>query len=145
MQNAAELRKQWIEKVVLQHPALVDVAATQLWEALAIRLVALIGEGGFLALYRRSVYITRSRFAWLALPAPQAGRQQIFSALCSDLHTQLQSPQGSEQAPTASVALFHNFSDILAGLIGEAMTLDLLQAAWSVESALEKAFQGDMR
>ena len=138
MKNPAALRHELIEMVISQHPAAPDDAACLLWNAVAEHLVVLIGEEGFLSLYRRSIFLTRQHFVWLTLEGAQTDRMQNFSALQNDLHRQLHSGKG-RQALVASIALFCNFSDVLAGLIGEALTSGLLQAAWSAPAAPAKS------
>ena len=133
MQSSEDIRHQAIENRVSQHPAAVDEASVELWELVAVRLTVLIGEGGFFPLYSRSVYLTRQRFLWLApstLSIKQTDRQQPFGSLKDSLYAQLQLESNGE-ALAGSTALFITFFDLLAGLIGEALTLNLLQAAWN--------------
>lgn len=141
MQSLDFLRHQAIENKLSQHQGTVDEAALVLWELVATQLAVLIGEGGFLPLYSRSIYLTRQRFSWLTAPPVaqviRAGNQQRFDSLQASLQAQLQLENGG-QALAGSTALFITFFDLLAGLIGEALTQGLLQAAWETD-APEKA------
>ena len=135
MLNPEDVRHQAIENRVTQHPAAVDEASVELWELVAVRLTVLIGEGGFLPLYGRSVYLTRQRFFWLAPPTlsiKQTGSRQRFGSLKDSLYTQMQLENNGE-ALAGSTALFITFFDLLAGLIGETLTLNLLQTAWNTD------------
>lgn len=100
-----------------------------LWLRLAAGLVLLIGDGGFLPLYRRSVQLSAASFPWLqpvsgeALLASDdtrfAGLKRSFDA------------QDADQASQASAFLLNTFIDMLARLIGETLTIGILRSAWA--------------
>lgn len=104
-------------------------ASVGLWLRLAAGLVLLIGDGGFLPLYRRSVQLSAASFPWLqpvsgeALLASDdtrfAGLKRSFDA------------QDADQASQASAFLLNTFIDMLARLIGETLTIEILRSAWA--------------
>ena len=100
----------------------------RLWERLAPELISIIGEGGFKPLYARSVRLTSVRYPWLAHAAASAGDDGRFAPLQAHLQA-----QDLVQASEGSMVLFNTFLDLLASLIGEALTTHLLQSAWSQE------------
>lgn len=123
-------RHRSIERLVMAQPG-VSVAdvSVGLWLRLAAGLVLLIGDGGFLPLYRRSVQLSAASFPWLqpvsgeALLASDdtrfAGLKRSFDA------------QDADQASQASAFLLNTFIDMLARLIGETLTIGILRSAWA--------------
>lgn len=99
-----------------------------LWESLAGELGLIIGNGGFLPLYLRSVQLSAVRFPSLSLAGAAAASTSEKSRFAS-LRTSFEG-QGSAEASEASAALFNTFIDMLARLIGEALTLGILRSAW---------------
>ncbi|WP_157979495.1 hypothetical protein [Rhodoferax ferrireducens] len=99
--------------------------AIALWEQMATQIIAIVGEGGFNSLYARSLFLTASHHPWLASGAlsPQTGQRFAELKICME-----------EQAPAQVVAgtslLLITFTDILASLIGEQLTVRILQSAW---------------
>ena len=99
-----------------------------LWESLAGELGLIIGDGGFLPLYLRSVQLSATRFPTLSLAGNSAvstGEKSRFAGLRTSFEE-----QGSAEASEASAVLFNTFIDMLARLIGEALTLGILRSAW---------------
>lgn len=123
-------RHRSIERLVMARPGVsVADASVGLWLRLAAGLVLLIGDGGFLPLYRRSVQLSAASFPWLqpvsgeALLASDdtrfAGLKRSFDA------------QDADQASQASAFLLNTFIDMLARLIGETLTIEILRSAWA--------------
>lgn len=123
-------RHRSIERLVMARPGVsVADASVGLWLRLAAGLVLLIGDGGFLPLYRRSVQLSAASFPWLqpvsgeALLASDdtrfAGLKRSFDA------------QDADQASQASAFLLNTFIDMLARLIGETLTIGILRSAWA--------------
>jgi hypothetical protein len=100
-----------------------DVAS---WRRLAAHLSPLIGETGFAALYGRATRLVQSRYSWLT---PEQSAQSVDSVF-DHLAKQLSSVETS-LAAEANMALLDTFSRLLSGLIGEALTMRLLNSAWS--------------
>jgi len=137
MHTSDMLRHQKIENLMAQHTENIADAAIKLWEPMAMQITSIVGEGGFNSLYVRSVFLTRLKFPWLAagpLP-PQA--DQSFAELRMSLEG-----QAPEQAGAANCLLLITFTDILASLIGEQLTINILRSAWG-NNASNKA--GDVK
>ena len=118
-------RHQFILALMAQHPEKVADAAIGLWEQMATQIISIVGEGGFNALYARSVFLTQSSFLWLAASALSPPTDQRFAKLKTSLAGQI-----PEQASAANNLLLITFTDILATLIGEQMTNNILRSAW---------------
>ncbi len=99
-----------------------------LWESLAAELGLIIGDGGFLPLYRRSVQLSATRFPSLS-PAGEAAAPTGEKSRFASLRTSFEG-RTCEDTSEASAALFNTFIDMLARLIGEALTLSILRSAW---------------
>ncbi|HEY8101837.1 MAG TPA: hypothetical protein VIF82_13905 [Burkholderiaceae bacterium] len=97
----------------------------QLWERLANELISIIGEGGFQSLYARSLHLTSATYPWLMPNQPWQQGESRFA----DLHKSLVS-HDLAQATEASIVLLTTFIDILATLIGEQLTTNMLRSAW---------------
>lgn len=96
------------------------------WKQLASHLSPLIGESGFAALYRRAVRLVSAEHDWLIAPQASSTSDELLSALRSQL-----SAAEERHAKAANSALLATFTKLLAGLIGEALTIRLLHAAWT--------------
>jgi len=130
MQTSDVLRHQKIENLMAQHTDNVADTAIGLWEPMATQIISIVGEGGFNSLYARSVFLTRSKFPWVAagpLP-PQA--DQSFVGLKMSLEGQMPA-----QAGAANCLLLITFTDILASLIGEQLTINILRSAWGNDAS----------
>jgi hypothetical protein len=100
-----------------------------LWERLAARLAPLIGESGFHALYGRAVRLVRPQYSWLETDSSQQTIRLLLNGLERKLT--LVDPQLARQA---NATFLHSFTSLLASLIGEALTMRVLHAAWQDES-----------
>ena len=129
--TGTSLRYQIIDRVVAEHTE-VD-AAINLWEQMATQLIALVGEDGFNSLYARSLFLTQSTFLWLAAGSPSLRTDRRFANLKNSLEGQTLA-----QAVKANSFLLITFTDILASLIGEQLTNNILRMAWGVEVLLDK-------
>lgn len=124
METPDPLRHQIIDSLMAQHPEGAD-AAIVLWEKLATEVISIVGSGGFASLYSRSVFLTQSRFPWLASgsSSPQDGHR--FALLKTSL-----AAQTPAQASEANLLLLITFTAIVASLIGETLTTGILRSAW---------------
>jgi hypothetical protein len=129
METPDPLRHQIIDSLMARHPEGAD-AAIVLWEKLATEVISIVGEGGFDSLYARSVFLSQSRFPWLAAgpSAPQAAHR--FAPLKTSL-----AAQTPVQAGEANRLLLTTFTDIVASLIGETLTTGILRSAWGNAAA----------
>lgn len=107
--------------------------AIDLWEQLAAKLISIIGNGGFQSLYARSIYLTNTRFPWLARSESSSDADSRFASLKASL-------DGRElaEASEASIALLITCIDILTLLIGDPLTTSILRSAWG-DDALDIA------
>lgn len=131
MKTSVLLRHQIINGLMAQHTEKVADAAVNLWEQMALQIVALVGEAGFDSLYGRSVFHTRIKFPWLAAGALPPQAEQRFAGLKVSLEKQTPA-----QAGEANRLLLINFTDVLSSLIGEQVTTHLLRSAWGSDELL---------
>jgi hypothetical protein len=104
------------------------------WLRLARHLSPLIGESGFCALYGRTVRLVLPRFAWLPTnPSPKS-----IPGLVAVLQETLSSVDIAV-ATEANTALLHTFTKLLSALIGDALTIRLLNSAWNGEHEQKNA------
>jgi hypothetical protein len=100
-----------------------------LWRRLAARLSPLIGDTGLAALHARAMRLVQADYPWL--PAEQS--MQSMDSLLDHLTNRLSSVD-AVLAAEANAALLDTFSKLLSSLIGNALTVRLLDSAWSEES-----------
>jgi hypothetical protein len=103
----------------------------QPWKRMAVQLSPLIGDSGFCALYGRAARLASARFAWLV--PMQAGKS--IDALLVAMRV-LFAAAGQSEASLANEAILQTFTKLLTGLIGEALTKQLLDAAPAGETAM---------
>ena len=134
------LRHQIVKRRTTQPTGKVADAAINLWEPMATQIISIIGEDGFNSLYGRSVFQTRITFPWLASGALPPQADQRFAGLKMSLEGQT-----PEQANAANSLLLITFTDILASLIGEDLTIRILRSAWGDDASERpgKEFQNE--
>lgn len=98
--------------------------AIHLWQPLASELDSIIGENGFNSLFKRSFYLTCLTHPWVALNAPNPLQFRFI-----DLQA-YRGEQNVSEADEANCMLLLTFTNILARLIGEPLTLTILHSAW---------------
>lgn len=125
MDTSDSLRHQLITSLIAQHTETVSDAAVVLWEQMATQIIAIVGEGGFNALYARSVFLAQTTFPWLAACVLSPQPDDRFAELKTGLEAQAPALAG-----TANNLLLITFTDILASLIGEQLTTNILHSAW---------------
>lgn len=125
MDTSDLLRHQLIKSLIPQHTETVSDAAVLLWEQMATKIIAIIGDGGFNALYARSVFLTQTTFSWLAACALAPHADYRFAELKKSLEG-----QAPAQASAANSLLLITFTDILVSLIGDQLTSNILHSAW---------------
>lgn len=123
-------RRQIIESLMAQPTEQIADAAISLWEKLAIEIISIVGEGGFTSLYARSVFLSQSRFPWLAASSLAPQTDHRFAQLRISL-----TEQTPADASEASRLLLITFTDILASLIGERLTAGILRSAWGDDAS----------
>ena len=141
LMETSELPRQ---QIVKRHMALptekVADAAINLWEQMATQITSIVGEDGFNSLYTRSVFLTRSTFPWLAAASLSPQTDHRFAELKISLEGQT-----PKQASAANSLLLITFTDILASLIGEQLTIRILRSSWgdSFSKIPSKEFQNE--
>ena len=98
--------------------------AVQTWHEIHTALSPVIGPRGVQALYRRTLYLTRSTHPWLA-SGPETPEPDDYADLRAAL-----AQQTSAVAAAAHGALLHHFFDLLTSLIGGSLTERLLRSVW---------------
>lgn len=96
----------------------------QPWRRIATQLCPLIGESGFCALFGRAVHVVGPDYAWLAPQQSCRAPAQLFIAL-----EERMALVDAQRAAAASEALLRTFTELLAALIGERLTQQLLAVA----------------
>lgn len=132
MENSDLLRHQIIKNLIAPDTEKVADVAVSLWEPMATKIIEIVGEGGFNSLYARSVFITHPTYSWLDTHAPSTSPNHRFMELKTSFERQT-----SAHASAANSLLLINFTDILAVLIGEHLTMSILRSAWG-NDAFEK-------
>ena len=89
-------------------------------------LTPILGVRGVAALYQRCVHLTRAHHHWLGEAAEVAQPTIELAAL-----TSAYARQAPAEAHTAAQALLHCFHDLLASLIGHALSARLLDPVWT--------------
>jgi len=130
METNVLLRHQIIKSLLAQHAENVADAAIILWEQMATEVISIVGEGGFGSLYARSVFLAQTAFPWLAPISVKPQTDHRFAELRMSLEAQTPA-----QASEANVLLLITFTDILASLIGEQLTSNILHSAWGNDAS----------
>lgn len=125
MQSSDLLRHQIIENLVAPSTENVADAAIDVWERMATQVIAIVGVGGFDALYARSAFLVQTTFPWLAASSLSPRTDHRFAELKASLEGQTPA-----EARAANSLLLITFTNILAALIGEGLTSNILRSAW---------------
>ena len=99
-----------------------DPAVTT-WRGLEAAFSPLIGQRGFAALFKRCLFLARTDHPWLAAVYEGTQAPGDFTALATAL-----SQQTVSSAVGANSAMLQTFYDLLANLIGDALTQRLLRS-----------------
>lgn len=108
----------------------------QPWQRFAFQLSPLIGDSGFCALYGRAARLASGRFPWIAPGSPVKTIDAALAALRGQYAV-----AGADDAARANAVLLTTFTKLLTGLIGEALTMQLLDAAPAAVSAYKPALE----
>jgi hypothetical protein len=108
--------------------------AVQLWLALAAALEPVVGRNGFRQMYARSLQLTRRTFPWFAPERISHVEPTLFAELLS-------APDGRSvyHVYQAQQLLLFNFYELLASLIGAALTDSIFRTAWDEQEADDSA------
>ncbi len=132
MQTSDLLRHQIIKSLIAPHSEKVADASILVWEKLSTQVISIIGVGGFNSLYARSIYLSQQSFPWLEDCALSAQNGQRFVDLKKCLEGQT-----PEHAIAASNLLLITLTGIMASIIGDQLTNNILHTAWG-DVALDK-------
>lgn len=132
------LRHQLIKSLMVSPTGNVADAAVDLWERMAAQIISIVGEDGFNSIYARSIFMSQSKFPWLTASPLSPEIDHRFAGFKTSLER-----QAPAQASEASSLLLVTFTDILASLIGEQLTLRILRLAWGADipNSTGKEFQ----
>jgi hypothetical protein len=98
--------------------------AISIWQDIAAAFSPIVGQRGVAALIRRALSISLVQFPWLSVALTEPPTADEFAGLRSALANQT-----GADAARANAALLRNFFDLLANLIGAALTERLLREA----------------
>lgn len=129
MQTRDLLRHQLIKRLTTQRNEKGADAAVDLWTQMAAQLILIIGAGGFDSLYARTVFLSQSTYSWLAADSVAPQTDQRFACLKDGLQA-----QSATLAREANCRLLITFTDILASMIGENLTIRILDSAWHIDT-----------
>jgi hypothetical protein len=143
MPGSADLRKAIQRALTLEAGSDADAkalaaAALRLYEPLAGQLALLIGEAGVRALTARSLHLVQRDFTWLTEARDPGPSERPFAQV--GLRLERQEPALAREAAAAVLA---TLGGLLATLIGDALTMSVLRAAWP--SALPNPTQQEAR
>jgi hypothetical protein len=97
-----------------------------LWRDIDLALHPIIGHRGVASLYNRSLRLAAAAHPWLTRGHADAQAAIDVTALRADL---LQ--HSAAEAAAAGTALFDSFEQLLASLVGSALTAQILQPVWT--------------
>jgi hypothetical protein len=89
-------------------------------------LTPILGSRGVAALYQRALHVTRARHPWLAEPREVAQPTIDLVALQAAV-----AREDRGEAAAAAIALLQSFHDLLASLIGRALSERRLDPVWA--------------
>jgi hypothetical protein len=106
------------------NPAPGSSELVQPWRHIAQQLCPLIGDSGFCALFGRAVHVVGPEHAWLAPHQSCRSPELLFASL-----EQRMAAVDAKRAAAANDTLLRTFTQLLATLIGEALTQRVLSTA----------------
>lgn len=130
MQTSTQLRHQTINNLIDPHAVNNADAAIHAWKQFSIQVISIVGVGGFNSLYARSIFLSQKNYSWLNDCALSAQNGQRFEALKICLEAQTLEDKTADKAIAANTLLLITFTDIMASIIGDQLTLNILQTAW---------------
>ncbi|MEB0029685.1 hypothetical protein QN372_02890 [Undibacterium sp. RTI2.1] len=124
------LRHELIKKYMNLHAEKTVGSMIVLWERMATEIVSLVGEGGFNSLFERCISLTQIKFPWLILSSSSWQSTYQFAELRLRFEEQM-----VVQSHAANNQLLIAFTDLLASLIGEQITVVILHTAMDSKKA----------
>lgn len=117
-----------------QNPVPGSSQLLQPWRRLAQQLCPLIGDSGFCALLGRAIHMAGPEHAWLAPQQSCSLPEQLFALL-----EERMVGVDAARAAAASDTLLRTFTQLLASLIGEALTQRVLSSAMTTADSQARA------
>lgn len=102
-------------------------AVVSIWQQINVALSPIIGQGSVAVLYMRSLHIINAAHPWLE--GSGHGEMQTAMDLVGLRAKLIQ--QGNVEAAATGGALLRTFYELLASLIGPALTEQLLRSVWA--------------
>jgi hypothetical protein len=105
----------------------IAAATVAQWLQISARLTPVIGSHGVEVLFSRTLYLAGRSYPWLGV----AGDRQLGAPSLEVIRARL----GRQQAPVAAAAsceFLYMFTELLATLIGDALTDRLLVPVWAL-------------
>ena len=103
--------------------------AVRTWQDINSALVPIVGQHGSSALHDRSRHMASGSHTWLSQVHEDPNRPGEFAALRASLLR-----QSSITAAAATHAQLRAFRDVLARLVGESLTENLLRGVWDQDA-----------
>ena len=101
-------------------------AIVAVWQEIDLALNPIIGHRGVAALFNRSLYLTATAHPWLIV-----GHQGATAAIDPSALQAVLARQDAAEAAAGGIALFQQFRELLASLVGAPLTDRLLQPTWA--------------
>jgi circadian clock protein KaiC len=130
MELADFLRHQVMVNSAIEHAGKGADDAIILWEKLATEVVWIVSDSGFNSLYARSAFRVQATFPWIAMDLLSAQNEHRFAEL-----KRCFAGQTGAQVCAANTLLLITFTDLLASLIGEELTVAICRTAWRNDEA----------
>lgn len=115
-------------------PAQVAEAVGSIWLEIDHALHPIFGHRGVAALYSRSLSLAAVTYPWLT-----PGYKSTLFAIDPGALKAVLAKQTAPEAAAAGSALFQSFHELLASLVGDALTARLLQSVWDHPSDTSSA------
>lgn len=108
-----------------------------LWQQMDDALTPILGTRGVAALFRRTLFLSKERFPWLA--ETYAASEISSNRGVVDVLRGALAAQPAAVAAAGGSALLQTFHDLLVGMIGTELTDRLLRPVWAPFSAATPA------
>ena len=102
-------------------------AVIGLWNEIDDALTPIIGSGGVVALYQRSLHLSAASHPWLTVKANGGDPVNLQTLLAR---------QSAAEAAAGGSAFLHTFHSLLVSLVGPSLTERLLRPVWAVPSSV---------
>ena len=112
-----------------EDPVAIAGELVRIVQDIEVILEPLLGVRGVAALYQRSLHLARIRHPWLTDPVEIAQPTIDLAALPAAF-----AREGRAEAAVGALAVLQSFHDLLASLIGHALSTRLLDPVWARHS-----------